>query len=287
MADLAPTDPEEVWQQYLSSLPDSFSSLVNTDLHVGEATLPVHQDLLCLHSEILSDMLASCSKKDSDPRRTVPLQDDNPDDAVRYLKLLYQQTRKDDSSSVKLSSASQTVRIARFAHKYAASLQSEACDEFLYTKAGDSFAGDEPIENWGPIQWIEFAERHDLSKTLAAWECWAIKNFKDLKEDILGTPNTISFRSLARICRGLHETSGTSGSANAIKEFSNCRRGCNSDDISLCNQCGTCKICSSGCSTLSNGRRGCPTHNADVYLSDGQGADASSLTMETLMSWQS
>lgn len=137
MADLAPTDPEELWQQYLSSLPESFSSLVTTDLQVGEAKLPVHRDLLCLHSQIFSDLLANCSNKGEGPRPSVPLQDDSPEDAVRYLKLLYQQTSSSSASFDKLTSASQTVRIARFAHKYAAKLQSEACDEYLHKLVGE------------------------------------------------------------------------------------------------------------------------------------------------------
>ena len=199
-----PADPAIVWQQYLASLPKSFASLVSLDLQVASVTLSVHQDLLCLHSEIFSDLLESCAKPATGGRPAIPLLDDSPKDAVSFLVLLYDQAK--GATHGRLATICQAVEAARFSHKYASTLQLQACDQYLQEKVGslqdEATANQQdkhgaPAEalivsktkpSWTSLQWVTFCEQHGLSRTLASWECWAIEQFDSLKQDISEPP---------------------------------------------------------------------------------------------------
>lgn len=223
------------------------------------------------------------------------LQGDRPDDAVIFLKLLYHQAKGDKSPAELLTSASQAVGAARFSHKYAATMQLKTCDQYLYDHVGDEQTADLG-KTWGPLQWIDFAEQCNLSRTVAAWEHWALQNFDTLKQDILGPDNTISSRSLSRICRGLHETMmacayctanrGPQQDSRCCASCGNCKADCGPQyDPSYCGVCGRCRHCGTYCSQMPDGKYGCPTHG----ISGGQSkpsARQTPVTVETLMSWQ-
>ena len=206
-------DPAEDWQKFLSSFPESFRSLATADLNISGATFSVHQEILSLHSGVFSDLFTSCARSSKLPRLCVPLENDDPADAVACLQLLYRHAKGAAKESELITAVSQAVRVARFAHKYAADLQLETCDSFLHKQVAAVSLGSNKTSlyphdpsAWGPLQCIDFAEQHGLKKTLAAWECWVISHFEEVKQDILGSENKISFRSLTRICRGLHES---------------------------------------------------------------------------------
>ena len=171
-----------------------------------------------------------------------------------------------------MTTAAQAVRVARFSHKYAAELLLQTCDRHLQSRVGGF------VEHgiaWTSAQWSEFSERHGLCKTLAAWESWAINNFDGLRQEMLDPGDSISHRSLKRICRGLHEI------ARAPLNLPRCVVGCDQNyDASICHECNACRTCQARGTKLPDGSWGCALHAV------GRTPARVTISPATLLTWQ-